>query len=274
MSGKNTLNISLNAAQKVSEVSLINNFLTRNFSVENDRNNPMLDVTFDGYRILNGDFVSPSPVIQITSKDDNPYRLQVDTSTFIVSLKRPGSTTFELISHQSNQIVFYPASEGDNKAKMEYKPEQLPNGMYTLRVQSRDASGNLSGSNSYEIDFKVENKSTITHFFPYPNPGTTNIRFVFTLTGAKPPEELLVRIMTISGKTVREIRHDEFGPIKIGQNISQFAWDGTDQFGDRLANGVYLYQVFTKVNGATIERASTKADKYFMHDTGKIYLLR
>lgn len=274
MSGKNTLNISLNAAQKVSEVSLINNFLTRNFNVENDRNNPMLDVTFDGYRILNGDFVSPSPVIQITSKDDNPFRLQVDTSTFSVSLKRPGSSTFDLISHQNNQIVFYPANEVDNKAKMEYKPEQLPNGMYTLRVQSRDASGNLSGSNSYEIDFKVENKSTITHFFPYPNPGTTNIRFVFTLTGAKPPEELLIRIMTISGKTVREIRHDEFGPIKIGQNISQFAWDGTDQFGDRLANGVYLYQVFTKVNGATIERASTKADKYFMHDTGKIYLLR
>jgi hypothetical protein len=274
LSGKNTLNISLNADQKVNEVSLINNFLTRDFTVETDRNNPMLDVTFDGYRILSGDYVSPSPIIQITSKDDNPYRLQVDTSTFSVSLKRPGTSIFELIPHQSNQLTFYPASEADNKAKMEYKPEQLPNGLYSLRVQSRDASGNLSGANSYEIDFKVENKSTITHFFPYPNPGTTNIRFVFTLTGAKPPEELLIRIMTISGKTVREIRHDEFGPIKIGQNISQFAWDGTDQFGDRLANGVYLYQVFTKVNGATIERASTKADKYFMHDTGKIYLLR
>ena len=37
----------------------------------------------------------------------------------------------------------------------------------------------------------------------------------------------------------------ELGPLRIGQNLTQFAWDGTDQYGDRLANGVYflgLYQ--------------------------------
>jgi flagellar hook assembly protein FlgD len=103
------------------------------------------------------------------------------------------------------------------------------------------------------------------------------MRFVFTLTGAKIPDQLLVRILTINGKVVREIRMEEFGNIRIGNNVSEFAWDGTDQYGDKLANGVYLYQVYTKINGDNIEQISTKArdeSSFFVNGTGKIYLMR
>jgi hypothetical protein len=268
------LNTSINGQREQPELSLVNNYLVKGFHVKYDDANPLLDVTFDGYRILNGDYVSPKPLIAITSKDDNSFQLQSDTSTFSISLKRPNQSQFEVISHTHSAITFYPATDKNNQARLEYKPEKLPNGLYTLRVQSRDANGNISGKNAFEIEFRVEDKSTITHFFPYPNPGTTNIRFVFTLTGSAPPDQLLIRIMTISGITVREIRRDEFGAIKIGQNISEFAWDGTDKFGDRLANGVYLYQVFTKLDGKNIDKRTTESDSYFMHDTGKIYLLR
>ena len=274
MRGNCMLNTSINGQREQPELSLVNNYLVKGFHVKYDDANPLLDVTFDGYRILNGDYVSPKPLIAITSKDDNSFQLQSDTSTFSISLKRPNQSQFEVISHTHSAITFYPATDKNNQARLEYKPEKLPNGLYTLRVQSRDANGNISGKNAFEIEFRVEDKSTITHFFPYPNPGTTNIRFVFTLTGSAPPDQLLIRIMTISGITVREIRRDEFGAIKIGQNISEFAWDGTDKFGDRLANGVYLYQVFTKLDGKNIDKRTTESDSYFMHDTGKIYLLR
>lgn len=103
------------------------------------------------------------------------------------------------------------------------------------------------------------------------------MRFVFTLTGAKVPDQLLVRIMTMNGKVVREIRKEEFGSIHIGNNISEFAWDGTDEFGDKLANGIYLYQVYTKIDGKEIEHATTKAKEegsYFVNGTGKIFLMR
>ncbi len=35
----------------------------------------------------------------------------------------------------------------------------------------------------------------------------------------------------------------ELGPLHIGSNITDYAWDGTDEFGDQLANGTYLYRV-------------------------------
>jgi hypothetical protein len=273
--GEYQLSLSVNSNRQVPEMALINNFLNKSVLIEGDLSNPIMDVTFDGHRIVNGDFVSPTPIIAVTSKDDNPFKLQVDTGSFVLFMRRPGSgNVFEYIPHTDPGVRFYPATNSANKARIEYRPERLGDGLYTLRVQSRDVSGNLSGNFMYEVDFTVENKSTITHFFPYPNPGTTNIRFVFTLTGSKPPEEMIVRIMTINGKIVREIRKDEFGPIRIGQNVSEFAWDGTDQFGDRLANGVYLYQVLTRIEGVNIERRETTADKFMSHDIGKIYLLR
>jgi flagellar hook assembly protein FlgD len=65
----------------------------------------------------------------------------------------------------------------------------------------------------------------------------------------------------VSGKVVREITQDELGPIRIGNNVSSYAWEGTDEFGDKLANGVYLYRVITKINGSrwsTGPRPATK----------------
>ncbi len=274
MEGPQQFTFSVNGLRQQPELQFANNFLNMPFVVNVDKRNPLLDVTFDGYRIMNGDFVSPTPVIRITSKDENQFRLQQDTSTFSVFLKRPGNSSFELVPMESAQIRFIPASAGQNTAMVEFAPNRLEDGIYTLKVQARDASGNLSGKSAYEIDFNVVNESTITSFFPYPNPGTTNIRFVFTLTGSSTPEDLLVRITTLSGKIVREVTRSEFGAIKIGNNISEFAWDGTDSYGDRLANGVYLYQVFSRIGGKTIKKRDTAADQFVLHNTGKIYLMK
>lgn len=256
------------------EQTKTNNYLFKAFNVKADKINPLLDVTFDGYRIVNGDFVSPKPVIRIASKDNSRFKLQNDTGLFALFVKSP-TTDFKRIDMNDVNLVFKPATNSENKAYVEYSPTFTEDGRYTLKVSNKDASGNTAGSNYYEVDFEVMQKSTITHFFPYPNPATTNVRFVFTLTGASVPDQLLIRIMTVSGRVVKEITQDEFGSIKIGQNISAYGWDGTDNFGDRLANGVYLYQVLTKVNGSSIEHRSTdKGDSFFVQNVGKIYLMK
>jgi flagellar hook assembly protein FlgD len=274
LAGLNTLQLQLNDTKRVKEISYLNNFINQGFEVKQDKTNPLLDVTFDGYRIMNGDYVSPTPVIHLSSRDDSKFKLQSDTSTFALFIKRPRSATYERISLGSPEVTFYAASAKNNTAVLDYKPARLIDGQYALKVQAKDASGNLSGNNAYEIEFKVVNESSITNFYPYPNPGTTNIRFVFTLTGSRPPDQLLIRIMTITGKVVKEITQDEFGPIKIGINMSAYGWDGTDNFGDRLANGVYLYQVLTRIDGEAIKKLATAADRYVVHNTGKIYLLK
>jgi flagellar hook assembly protein FlgD len=83
-----------------------------------------------------------------------------------------------------------------------------------------------------------------------------------------------IQIMTVTGKVIREIMKDELGPLKIGNNISEFAWDGTDEFGDRLANGVYLYRVVMDTGEQEFKQRNTAGDKAFKKDYGKIYILR
>jgi len=97
---------------------------------------------------------------------------------------------------------------------------------------------------------------------------------VFTLTGSEVPQYFKIQIMTITGKVVRELTQDELGAIHIGRNITDYAWDGKDEFGDQLANGIYLYRVMTQLNGSSIEKRETNADQYFTKGFGKMYLMR
>ncbi len=108
----------------------------------------------------------------------------------------------------------------------------------------------------------------------YPNPFSTSTKFVFILTGSEVPEQFDIQIMTITGKVVKTIRKEDLGYIHIGRNITEYSWDGTDDFGDKLANGVYLYKVNIKLHGNKIETFSTEADKYFTKEIGKLVILR
>ncbi|MEM6525492.1 MAG: C25 family cysteine peptidase [Bacteroidota bacterium] len=242
--------------------------------VNRDNINPVIDVVFDGEYILDGDIVSATPLISIKLRDENKILLQSDTLGMNIFLKNPGETSnFRRINFSSNEIQWFEANADENFT-VEYRPERLGDGTYSLRIEANDASGNEAGAEPYIINFEVINESSITNFYPYPNPFSTNTRFVFTLTGSGVPDQIKIQIMTVSGKTVRVITQDELGPIRVGNNISEFAWDGKDEFGDQLANGVYLYRVDIRQNGESIDLRGTAGDKAFKNGIGKLYLLR
>ena len=157
---------------------------------------------------------------------------------------------------------------------IEYDPMFTLDGEYELLVQASDKSGNASGDLDFRIGFEVFSKPTITEVMNYPNPFSTRTQFVFTLTGTTPPDQMMIQIMTISGRVVREIYADELGPLHIGRNFTEYWWDGRDQFGDPLANGIYLYRVVARLNGSDVELRLTDASQYFKEGFGKMYLLR
>lgn len=242
------------------------------YQVQADNTNPLIELTIDGRQIMNGDVVSPEPTIVIRMRDDNSFILKTDTLGMDVQLKRPcDGCEFERIDFSDPTISVVTATESSD-FEITYIPGTLEDGVYTISVQARDQSGNPAGTEPYQIQFEVVSESSITHFYPYPNPFSTQTRFVFTVTGTEVPERLKIQIMTITGRIVREINQDEIGPIHIGNNISEFAWDGTDEYGDQLANGVYFYRVVLESN--QYEHRATLADGAFKDGFGKLYILR
>lgn len=257
-----------------------NNVLQIPFFVNTDNENPILDVTFNGRHILNGDIVDPKSEVYITLKDDNPFLIMdniSDTTLFGIYLTDPNGVQKRIpfTDGSGNTIMQWIPAESQNKRfKIIYPALFEQDGKYKLLVQGSDRSGNLSGDFQYSVTFEVVHASTITQMMNYPNPFSTSTRFVFTLTGSEVPDDIIIQIMTVSGKVVREITEDQLGPIYIGRNITEYAWDGRDEFGDPLANGVYLYNVRAKINGEDIEQRESGADQYFKKNFGKMYLMR
>jgi hypothetical protein len=271
--------VEINPDDDQMEVTHVNNFITSDFFVERDQRNPILDVTFDGVYIMDGDLVSPQPKIVINLKDENQYLAISDTSLFKLSLQYPDESTARSISFDDEPVLFFPAilngDEDKNEARIEFSPILSIDGIYSLIVEGKDATGNQSGDLKYTIQFEVINKNMISNIVNYPNPFSTSTRFVYTLTGNEPPTFFKIQIMTVSGRIIREITQDEIGPLRTGTHTTDYAWDGTDEFGDRLANGVYLYRVSAQKNdGTEFEQIETGADKFVQKGFGKMVLVR
>lgn len=285
LSGNNTLLVEINPNNDQLEKFRFNNVMLLNFFVDKDKINPILDVTFDGRHILDGDLVSARPQINITAKDENRFLALNDTSDLNIFFRYPDangepSDPLILVSFADASVTFIPASsseaeQGNNAAKVEIEGNFTQSGTYELVVESKDRSNNsFAGSANYSIQFKIETRPMVSNVYNYPNPFTSNTRFIFTLTGYEIPEMFKIQIMTVSGKVVREIYQDELGPIYIGDNITEFAWDGTDTYGNPLGNGLYLYRVVTKLNGENMEQYDTAGDDAFKNNIGKMYLMR
>jgi hypothetical protein len=281
-SGANTIYVGFNPDNDQPEQYLFNNFVYKSVYVKSDSRGPTLDVTFDNVHILNEDIVSARPHIQVKLQSQSGYLLLTDTSMIKVQVQYPDGSVHSY-GFNTDTLRFTPASaSGSNVATVDFTPaftkQYNPEGdTYTLIVSGKDGLGNSAGATPYRVSFKVITKAMISNMLNYPNPFTTSTAFVFTVTGTDVPQNIKIQILTITGKIVREITKEELGPLHVGRNITEFKWNGTDMYGQRLANGVYLYHVVTNLNSQSLSKykaSGDNTDKYFNNGYGKMYLMK
>jgi hypothetical protein len=268
--------VRINADSTIKERYYFNNLFIRSFHVKGDIRKPYTDVTFNGQRILDNDIVSANSTIIIEAWDENPYLLMEDTTHLEIRIERPDGTV-RLLHYDEPGLRFYPASEEDNRARVEYDADFEQDGEYELEITTRDVSGNRDGE-AYRVRFRVFSENSISNVLNYPNPFTTSTQFVYTLTG-QPPADFRIRIATVSGRVVRELTQAEIGPLKVGTHRTAYAWNGTDAFGDRLANGVYLYRIVAwDEEGKPYKNyqgdETARFDSMFQNGWGKMVLMR
>jgi flagellar hook assembly protein FlgD len=103
-------------------------------------------------------------------------------------------------------------------------------------VFSQDAGGNTA---VYQVEFSVDTKLRLHNVFNYPNPFTHSTQFTYNLTQIA--DEVKIKIFTVAGRLVRDIG---YAPGFTGFNT--VSWDGTDENGDKLANGTYFYRLIAR----------------------------
>lgn len=112
-----------------------------------------------------------------------------------------------------------------------------------LDILAKDASGNFFDTTFNRSVFYVFENNDIQRVYNFPNPYKDDTHFIFELRGAMVPEELKFRIYTINGRLIKEIKLSQ-ADYEIGFN--RIYWDGKDEDGDEIANGVYFYKMIAK----------------------------
>ena len=154
-----------------------------------------------------------------------------------------------------NTIVlndYYEANVDDYKAgEIRFPLDKLSEGKHTLTLKAWDVANN---SSQKTIEFNVVNEKDveIQNLVNYPNPFTTNTEFIFQHNQPGIPLDVKLEIFTVSGKLVKS-----FDQIIVNEGFlsRDIRWDGRDDFGDRIAKGVYVYKLKIRSgNGSTAEK--------------------
>jgi len=90
---------------------------------------------------------------------------------------------------------------------------------------------------------------SLDHVLNYPNPFTSYTEFFFEHNQACVDMDVQIQILTVSGRLVKTINES----VQCdGFRSKGIPWDGTDDFGDQLAKGVYIYALRVKTPDGTI----------------------
>ena len=186
---------------------------------------PDIQLTIGEQNFVDGDPVSANPLIQATLTDNSG----------IDYITRP--MHMEMLYNQDSSLV--PANEyrlshqpGSNQVVLNYRPPRLDPGTYQIRLAASDLEGNES---EQEIEFRVHKLLQLLGATNYPNPFTDETTITCELTGAA--DEVSIKIYSLSGRLVQEFVEDATAGFMM------IPWDGRDQNGEEIANGVYYCKI-------------------------------
>ena len=200
-----------------------------------DNKGPVVDVFMNDDKFALGGITDENPKLFSKIFDENG----INTSGNGV-----GHDITAIIDNNTKNIYtlndFYEVNvDNNNKGTVTYPFSKLSKGRHTLTVKAWDV---LNNSGEGYTEFVVEEKANLalTHVLNYPNPFTTNTRFMFEHNKPGVSLDLKIEIFTVSGKVIKTITKNI---NTIGYRVDDISWDGKDDFGDNIGRGVYIYKI-------------------------------
>ena len=210
-----------------------------NFSVAEhpDLEPPTVEIRVNDEMLAENTVIREQPNFEILIDDNG----EISPTTIQLAF---GSTTDPLFPLPQDRYDLQYDVTQPTQARIIFAPD-LPNDEYQLQVFATDISENTFESQIYYFYF--EEPVSIAHLLNIPNPIRTNTVFTYNL--AQAPDQVTVKIYTVSGRLIRTI---EDASARRGYNETD--WNARDENGERLANGVYFYKVIVKTGAHKIEK--------------------
>jgi hypothetical protein len=212
-----------------------------------DNEGPQISIFLNDKNFVSGGITNEEPVL---------YADLADSSGINTAGSGLGHDLTAVIDGESGKPVvlndFYEANLNSYQSgRVRYPFNELSNGRHTLTVKAWDIQNNSSTATT---DFIVEESAVLAlqNVLNYPNPFTTHTKFFFQHNQGCDPLKVLVQVYTVTGKLVKTLNQQV---TCSGLQPEGIDWDGRDDFGDRLARGVYVYRL------AILDINNKKAEK-------------
>ncbi|MCR6721931.1 MAG: type IX secretion system sortase PorU [Chitinophagaceae bacterium] len=209
--------------------------------IDNDKEGPVIKVYLNDTKFVAGGTTNEKPLLLLELSDSSGI------NTLGTGI---GHDLTVMIDNDPDQVFvlneYYEADQDSyRKGKLRYQLPELAPGFHSLKIKAWDVVNNSSEAG---IDFVVasDEELVLTHVLNYPNPFTTKTTFWFEHN--QPGQELEVRlqVFTLTGRVIKVFQRTI---NTIGNRSSDLEWDGRDEYGDKVARGVYLYRLSVKVPG-------------------------
>jgi hypothetical protein len=203
---------------------------------------PYVSIYLDDYSFRTGNVVKSNPILIVRLEDESG----INTST--IGVGHQLSATISNPERNIDLSSYYHSFRDTYKSgEARYQMNDLIDGKYTLRVKAWDIQNNSSEA---EIFFEVSATDDLVmlNVLNYPNPFSNSTTFTFQ----RNTTELIdveVKIYTVTGRLIYILKKN------TTERFVKIPWDGRDNEGSYLANGIYFYKliVSSQINQRSCE---------------------
>lgn len=223
-----------------------------NENAEDDNLGPDIELFMNDESFVSGGITNENPNLIVKLFDENGINTSSGVGHDIIAT---------IDSDQANSYnlnEYYVANIDDyQNGTVNFQLNDISPGIHTLNLKAWDVYNNSSES---EIEFMVHDENqdlVIENVLNYPNPFVNYTEFWFNHNSSA-PLNVTIQIFTISGRLVRTITGST--ELSVNSGFSRdIIWNGLDDFGDKVAKGVYIYKL--NVRSEVLNKNVSKIEK-------------
>lgn len=204
-------------------------------TITGDNEGPRIQPFLNDEKFVNGGLVNQFPVLLLKLSDSSGVNT-VGTGVghdIVATLDNDNNQYFILNDFYEAELNSY------QKGTIRFQLPELSPGPHSIRIKAWDV---LNNSSEVILEFTVASDEglTLDHVLNYPNPFTTHTQFWFEHN--RPGQDLIatVEIYTLTGSLIKTIRKTINSP---GNRSNDLEWNARDEYGQRVARGVYFYKL-------------------------------
>ncbi|HEX2982712.1 MAG TPA: C25 family cysteine peptidase, partial [Ignavibacteriales bacterium] len=234
--GEKRFRISIDKDNGVKELIDDNNIYSAYFYVLADTGRPVVRINFDGKEVYDNEYVSAEPEIVVELYGDSFMEIN---DTTVMNIYLDGKR----MNYSGPDGIAITYNINNPKAVARLLP-RLEEGAHTINISVKNSAGNYVSPENSQKKFLVLKSVKMLDIYNYPNPASDETYFTFRLTQL--PDIIKIKIYTIAGRMIKEIKIDK---SQLSMDFNKIYWDCRDKDGDKISSGAYLYKIIWTEKG-------------------------